>query len=145
MKVTLASLLLVAGASAMPKADPQLIGAPLVPSLYHTQNCTNQEDTITTKSCVPVNNQECEDVEIPTQRIEVVNNCKTITVQQCGLEPVETEAAAEAEPAVEAERKRREAEADPQLLLHTPYLAAPVVSRGFKHACKDVEQEYCYP
>ena len=72
----LASLLLVAGASAMPKADPQLIGAPLVPSLYHTQNCTNQEDTITTKSCVPVNNQECEDVEIPTQRIEVVNNCK---------------------------------------------------------------------
>merc|ERR1712147_246375 len=115
MKVTLASLLLVAGTSAMPKADPQLIGAPLVPSLYHTQNCTNQEDTITTKSCVPVNNQECEDVEIPTQRIEVVNNCKTITVQQCGLEPVE------------AERKRREAEAYPQLFLHSPYLAAPVV------------------
>merc|ERR1711884_935780 len=49
MKVTLASLLLIAGASAMPKADPQIIGAPLVPSLYHTQNCTNQEDTITTK------------------------------------------------------------------------------------------------
>ena len=72
----LASLLLVAGTSAMPKADPQLFGAPLVPSLYHTQNCTNQEDTITTKSCVPVNNQECEDVEIPQQRIEVVNNCK---------------------------------------------------------------------
>merc|ERR1712184_213367 len=112
MKVTLASLLLVAGASAMPKADPQLIGAPLVPSIYHTQNCTNQEDTI--------------------------------TVQQCGLEPVETEAAAEAEPAVEAERKRREAEADPQVLLHTPYLAAPVVPL-LKHACKDVEQEYCYP
>merc|ERR1712172_64305 len=131
MKVTLASLLLIAGASAMPKADPQLIGAPLVHSLYHSQNCTNQEDTITTKSCVPVNNQEC----------EVVNNCKTITVQQCGLEPVETEAAAEA---VEAERKKREAEADPQVLLHTPYLAAPVVPL-LKHACKDVEQEYCYP
>ena len=69
---------------------------------------------------------------------------QTITVQQCGLEPVETEAAAEAEPAVEAERKRREAEADPQVLLHTPYLAAPVVPL-LKHACKDVEQEYCYP
>ena len=155
----LASLLLVAGASAMPKADPQFFGAPLVPSLYHTQNCTNQEETITTKSCVPVNNQECEDVEIPQQKIEVVNNCKvsflfvillgnrwhtfvqTITVQQCGLEPVETEAAAEA---VEAERKKREAEADPQYLLHTPYLAAPVVPL-LKHACKDVEQEYCYP
>lgn len=128
----------------MPKADPQLIGAPLVPSLYHTQNCTNQEDTITTQSCVPVNNQECEDVEIPQQKIEIVKTCKTITVQQCGLEPVETEAAAEAEPAVEAERKRREAEADPQVLLHTPYLAAPVVPL-LKHACKDVEQEYCYP
>ena len=60
----------------MPKADPQLIGAPLVPSLYHTQNCTNQEDTITTKSCVPVNNQECEDVEIPQQKVEVANTCK---------------------------------------------------------------------
>ena len=72
----LSSLLLVAGASAMPKADPQFFGAPLVPSLYHSQNCTNQEDTITTKSCVPVNNQECEDIEIPQQKIEVVNNCK---------------------------------------------------------------------
>ena len=47
-----------------------------MPSVYHTQNCTNQEDTITTKSCVPVNNQECEDVEIPQQKIEVVKTCK---------------------------------------------------------------------
>ena len=69
---------------------------------------------------------------------------QTVTVQRCGLEPVETEAADEA--AVEAERKKREAdaEADPQVLLHTPYLAAPVVPL-LKHACKDVEQEYCYP
>merc|ERR1740129_1002176 len=121
-------------------ADPQFFGGPLVPSLYHSQNCTNQEDTITTKSCVPVNNQECEDIEIPQQKIEVVNNCKTITVQQCGLEPVETEAAAEA---VEAERKKREAEADPQVLLHTPYLAAPRSSCLWKTTveCKDVEHK----
>ena len=69
---------------------------------------------------------------------------QTVTVQRCGLEPVETEAADEA--AVEAERKKREAdaEADPQVLLHTPYLAAPVVPL-LKHVCEDVEQEYCYP
>ena len=67
---------------------------------------------------------------------------QTVTVQRCGLEPAETEAADEA--AVEAERKKREAEADPQVLLHTPYLAAPVVPL-LKHVCEDVEQEYCYP
>ena len=72
----LASLLLVAAVSARPEADPQLL-APLVPSLYHAaQNCTNQEDTVTLQSCVPVNTQECEDVEIPQQKIEVVKTCK---------------------------------------------------------------------
>ena len=72
----LASLLLVAAVSARPEADPQLL-APLVPSLYHAaQNCTNQEDNVTLQSCVPVNTQECEDVEIPQQKIEVVKTCK---------------------------------------------------------------------
>ena len=74
------ALLLAAGAQAIPapEASPQL----LVPSLYHAPaNCTNQEDVITTKSCVPVSNQECEDVEIPTQRIEVVKTCKVSSHQ----------------------------------------------------------------
>merc|ERR1712241_255075 len=85
---------------------------------------------------------ECEDVEIPQQKIEVANTCKTVTVQRCGLEPTETEAADEA--AVEAERRKREAEADPQVLLHTPYLAAPVVPL-LKHVCEDVSRSTATP
>ena len=41
---------------------------------------------------------------------------------------------------VEAERKRREA--DPQFVYGAPF--HPVVPL-LKHACYDVEQEYCYP
>ena len=64
-----------------------------------------------------------------------------ITVQNCGLEPVE----AEAESAVEAEGDRKRREADPQLLVPgvLPY-AAPVVPL-LKHVCKEETQEYCYP
>merc|ERR1711972_279824 len=80
MKVFICSLL-VAGASCLPAADPQLLyhAAP-VPVLYH-------------------------------------DNCRNITVSQCGLKPVE---AGEAETLPEEEGvasvEKREAEADPLLL-----------------------------
>merc|ERR1712209_243339 len=88
MKVFICSLL-VAGASCLPAADPQLLyhAAP-VPVLYH-HNCTNVEETITTKSCVPKVEEECEDVEVPAPKIVVEDNCRNITVSSCGLKPVE--------------------------------------------------------
>merc|ERR1711884_708246 len=133
----LLSLLLLAGASqALPAADPQL-GLPVFggPVLYHAPNCTTEEDTITTKSCKPVTENECEDVEIPGSKIEYVDNCRNATVQQCGLQPVEE---AEEGDGVEAERKRREADA--QFVYGAPFhpvvpLLKPTVE------CEDVEHK----
>merc|ERR1712193_107844 len=124
MKVIVCSLLFVAGVSCLPAADPLV---PFVhhPLVYHAQNCTNQDETITTKQCLPKTEKECEDVEVPSQRIEIQQNCRDITVQHCGLKPVEAEA--EAEEAVEAveERRRREADADPQLVYTAHHVVAP--------------------
>merc|ERR1711953_819510 len=84
MNCHLSLLLLVGANQALPAADPQL-GLPLFggPVLYHAPNCTTEEDTITTKSCKPVTENECEDVEIPGSKIEYVDNCRNATVQQC--------------------------------------------------------------
>merc|ERR1711988_1303178 len=138
---SLLSLLLLAVAShALPAADPQ-VGLPLFggPVLYHAPNCTTEEDTITTKSCKPVTENVCEDIEIPGNKIEYVDNCRNATVQQCGLKPAETEEADGVE-AVSEERKKREA--DPQLLYGAPF--HPVVPL-LKHVCEEITQEYCFP
>merc|ERR1712066_769835 len=109
-----------------PAADPQL-GLPVFggPVLYHAPNCTTEEDTITTKSCKPVT------------EIEYVDNCRNATVQQCGLQPVEE---AEEGDGVEAERKKREADA--QFVYGAPF--HPVVPL-LKHVCEETTQEYCFP
>merc|ERR1711936_1284819 len=104
MKIFICSLL-VACASCLPAADPQLLyhAAP-VPVLYH-HNCPNVEE-------------ECEDVEVPAPKIVVEDNCRNITLSQCGLKPVEA-GEAETLPAEEeavAAVEKREAEADPLLL-----------------------------
>merc|ERR1712111_325523 len=131
-------LLFVVGAQALPQLLPH-------PALYHAPaNRTTEYVTITTKNCLPKADRECEDVEVPQQKIELVDNCSTIEVQVCGLEPVEEEAD-DAENAVEVEgdeRKRREAEADPVLLYGAPhpYHVAPLL----KHSCEMKEQEYCF-
>merc|ERR1711894_89902 len=138
MNCHLSLLLLVGASQALPAADPQL-GLPLFggPVLYHAPNCTTEEDTITTKSCKPVTENECEDVEIPGSKIEYVDNCRNATVQQCGLQPVEEEAEGDG---VEAERKRREA--DPQFFYNAPL--HPVVPL-LKHVCEETTHEYCFP
>merc|ERR1712039_31146 len=62
--------LLAVATHALPAAEPQ-VGLPLFggPLLYHAPNCTTEEDTITTKSCKPVTENVCEDVEIPGSSI----------------------------------------------------------------------------
>merc|ERR1711988_808616 len=116
-----------------------LLGLPVFggPVLYHAPNCTTEEDTITTKSCKPVTENECEDVEIPGSKIEYVDNCRNATVQQCGLQPVEE---AEEGDGVEAERKKREADA--QFVYGAPF--HPVVPL-LKHVCEETTQEYRFP
>merc|ERR1739849_12010 len=88
--------------------------------------------------------RKCEDVEVPSQRIEIQQNCRDITVQHCGLKPVEAEETEDAEEAVEAAEERRRREADPQLVYAAHHVVAPVVPL-LKHVCEEVKQEYCYP
>merc|ERR1712012_897336 len=117
MRVTICSVLFVVGAQALPQLLPH-------PALYHAPaNCTTEFDTITTKNCLPKAERECEDVEVPQQKIELVDNCRTTEVQVCGLEPVEDEA-------------------DPVPLYGAPhpYHVAPLL----KHSCEMKEQEYCF-
>ena len=64
--------MLVVGAQALPQFLPY-------PSLYHVEdshNCTSEQETITTQSCVPHTEQDCEDVEVPHQKIEFEDNCR---------------------------------------------------------------------
>ena len=64
------SVLFVVGAQALPQLLPH-------PALYHAPaNCTTEYDTITTKNCLPKADRECEDVEVPQQKIELVDNCR---------------------------------------------------------------------
>merc|ERR1712109_224587 len=78
--------LLAAATHALPAADPQ-VGLPLFggPLLYHAPNCTTEEDTITTKSCKPVTENECEETTqeycFPEAKIVEITN----TVQRCLL------------------------------------------------------------
>merc|ERR1712223_2369304 len=79
--------LLAVATHALPAAEPQ-VGLPLFggPLLYHAPNCTTEEDTITTKSCKPVTENVCEDVEIPEAKIVKVTNTVQVSAEDlCGV------------------------------------------------------------
>merc|ERR1711909_123721 len=116
------------------KADPFLpvvtYGAPLV---YHAPNCTTEEEVIQIKKCAPMTENECEDIEVPAQKLEYTLKCQNVTRTHCsnGLTTINAD-----EPAAK-EKRDAEPDADPQLLLH------PVVPL-LKHTCVDTVQEHCF-
>jgi len=135
-------LLLVSVAYTLPaadpaaKADPQLLnplvhtyGAPLV---YHAANCTTEEEVIKIQKCEPKTVNECEDIEVPSQKLEYVKKCQDVTVKHCtnGLVTINAD---------ETDKVKREAkaEADPQV-----YGLAPIIPL-LKHTCVDTVQEHC--
>merc|ERR1712234_74597 len=126
------------------EADPQLLapvvatyGAPLV---YHSANCTTAEDTITIKKCTPKTENNCEDVEVPSQKLEYVAKCQNVTTTHCtnGLTTIKAEG---------TKKKKRDADADADAdpeanpLLYSIGVA-PVVPL-LKHTCVDTVQEHC--
>merc|ERR1712121_159986 len=117
------------------KADPLLplittYGAPLV---YHAPNCTTEDEVIQIKKCAPKTENECEDFEVPSQKLEYTLKCQNVTRTHCsnGITTINAD-----EPA-EKEKRDAEPDADPQLLLH------PVVPL-LKHTCVDTVQEHCF-
>jgi len=124
-----------------PEADPQLVG-PLVsaygaPLVYHAANCTTEEEVIKIKKCSPKTENECEDIEVPSQKLEYVLKCQNVTTTHCtnGLTTINADDVAEK---VKREAEA-EAEADPQLY---SIGLAPVVPL-LKHTCVDTVQEHC--
>merc|ERR1711872_98873 len=92
------------------KADPLLplittYGAPLV---YHAPNCTTEDEVIQIKKCAPKTENECEDIEVPSQKLEYTLKCQNVTRTHCsnGITTINAD-----EPAEKTKR-----EADPQLL-----------------------------
>merc|ERR1711942_200233 len=120
----------VAEPDAKADADPFLpmvtYGAPLV---YHAPNCTTEEEVIQIKKCSPKTENECEDIEVPAQKLEYTLKCQNVTRTHCsnGLTTINADAPAE------KEKRDAEPDADPQLLLH------PVVPL-LKHTCVDTVQ-----
>merc|ERR1712098_723047 len=67
------------------KADPLLplittYGAPLV---YHAPNCTTEDEVIQIKKCAPKTENECEDIEVPSQKLEYTLKCQNVTRTHC--------------------------------------------------------------
>ena len=56
------------------------IGAPLV---FHTASCETAEEIIKIQQCHPETKTECEDVEVPSQKMEYVVKCQNVTTTYC--------------------------------------------------------------
>ena len=62
------------------KALVNTIGSPLV---FHTSACDPDEEIIKIKQCNPKTKTECEDVEVPSQKMEYVVKCQNVTTTYC--------------------------------------------------------------
>merc|ERR1712212_399106 len=137
-----AFLLLASVAYSVPVADPDAKADPLLPLIttygaplvYHAPNCTTEEEVIKIKKCTPKTENECEEIEVPSQKLEYSLKCQNVTTTRCGLTTINAD-----EPEG-AEKAKREAdpEADPQFYS----IGLPVVPL-LKHTCEDTVQEHC--
>jgi len=122
-------------AEADAEADPYYPFAPVVPLVYHAPECTTVEETITLKQCAPKVDNNCADIEIPIQTIELKEVCVDVTTKICT--PKVVEAAGEEKAALTVKREAdAEAEADPQFLL--PYAGLHGVVPAVHHVVKPV-------
>merc|ERR1711881_398241 len=115
------------------------LGHAIAPVAYHVPACTVEETTITHKVCTPKTEQKCEDIVYKTIVVKPKEVCVDLITKHCSDGTVST-AEATADAAVEAERKKREA--DPAYALGLGYhglglahhaVVAPIVT--VKHHC----------
>merc|ERR1712037_497945 len=86
-----AFLLLASVAYSVPVADPDAKADPLLPLIttygaplvYHAPNCTTEEEVIKIKKCTPKTENECEEIEIPGQKLEYSLKCQNVTTTHC--------------------------------------------------------------
>ena len=114
-----------------PEADPLLYtGHPLTYSVpyvtYHAPVCKTEFEEVKGQSCVTKPVTECNDVEVPSHKIVTEDVCQNVTTAECTHSTYSTG----------VYYGKREAEADPQLLVGAPYLA---------HATTKVTTKHCVP
>ena len=141
-------LALVTAAAAVPAPGPQFpygFSHPFVPSVYHHQQqprCTTKAETVTVNVCAPTAERDCKEEEYETQKIVYEEQCEEFVVNHCSPSANEVDEKAGAESA--AERRRREA--DPQVLLQSPYSGTHLSpSVRVKQTCVDTTKEVCHP
>merc|ERR1712198_520461 len=115
----------LASAVPAPEADPLLYtGHPLTYSVpyvtYHAPTCTTEFEEVKGQSCVTKPVTECNEVEVPSHKIVTEDVCRNVTTAECTHSTVTTLPA----PAGVYYGKR-EAEADPQLLVGAVPAAVP--------------------
>merc|ERR1711892_270482 len=142
-----AFFLLGSVAHTLPVAEPEAEADPQFPFvhaygpslLYHAPNCTTEEEVIQIKKCTPKTENECEDIEIPGQKLEYVLKCQNVTTTHCanGLITVN------ADEAVEKVKREAEAEADAEAEPHFYGVGLAPVLPLLKHSCVDTVQEHC--
>lgn len=131
-----------------PEADPQFLhAAPVVAPVatsvktkYQTHVatppvCRTEEEELEVQSCAPRAETVCTTQDVPSQEITYEKRCKTVTSRHCphAIAPL----------GATVVLKKREAEADPQVLLGAP-VAAPVVT--VKHEvpdCQEISTDHC--
>merc|ERR1711934_452421 len=131
----------LAAAVPAPEADPLLYtGHPLTYSVpyvtYHAPVCKTEFEEVKGQSCVTKPVTECKEVEVPSHKIITEDVCQNVTTAECAHSTVTT---LPAPAGVYSVYGKREAEADPQLLVgavpaFTPY-----------HNCVNKVTEVCYP
>merc|ERR1712055_334718 len=119
----------LASAVPAPEADPLLYtGHPLTYSVpyvtYHAPKCTTEVEEVKGQQCVTKPVTDCNDVEVPSHKIEVKTVCQNVTTAACDVAPV-------------APVHVFKREADPQVVLGAGVLPY--------HACVNTVTEHCYP
>ena len=51
--------------------------------MFHTATCETDEEIIKIKQCNPKTKTECEDVEVPSQKMEYIVKCQNVTTTYC--------------------------------------------------------------
>jgi len=143
-------------AEAEAEADPYYpVVAPVVPLVYHAPDCTTTEETITLKQCLPKIDNQCADVEVPVQNVELKEVCQEYKTKVCAPKLIEATGGEEAAEKVKREADAEaDAEADPQFLL--PYAGLPAVHGVipaihhvvqpvlYTTVCEDKVNKHCY-
>merc|ERR1712025_251966 len=63
--------------------QPSLVTSFPPSMIYHSSECTPEKKSITTQDCKPRSQEDCEEVSVPSQKLEYTLSCYNLTVTHC--------------------------------------------------------------